>query len=90
MSVDDNPPPVPGQNPPPQPAAETAPVVIDVPIPGVTDKNFQLKWEDVLLIRNGLMIPGPNAIHALARDWLKAWEPKPDVTHDSDETEENS
>lgn len=43
MSVDDNPPPVPGQNPPPQPAAEIAETPIapapTPPEPGVTEDS---------------------------------------------------
>lgn len=44
--------------------------VVDVPVPGVTDKNVTLTPFEVRMIATGLLIPNANAVHALARDWL--------------------
>jgi hypothetical protein len=47
---------------------EQKPTVIDVPIPGVTNKNLKVSDASLEMILNGLLIPNANAIHALAKE----------------------
>jgi len=43
------------------------------PLPaGVTDPDAVLNQRTVHLILTGQMKPSPNAIHALARDWMRS------------------